>query len=154
MTKSKAVRWLLEALLVEQDECLLWPYSMQSNGYGDFNTKDTGHLLAHVYICQEAHGPRPGRDDAAHSCGTRLCCNKRHLSWKSRWANLEDRREHGTMTEGESHASVILTAEQVKYVRAMVAPPGASWAELARSLGVHPNTLYAIREGRSWKCLL
>lgn len=150
--RNKTMPWLLDALAQETDSCILWPFSVQSCGYGDFRDIDE-HLLAHRWICQQAHGEPPHGHDAAHSCGTRLCCNKRHLSWKTRRANLEDRREHGTMPEGENHKGVaILTAAEVLAIRAESSQRGMG-TTLAVKYGVHPSTIYAARSGRSWKCL-
>lgn len=149
--RGEVQRWLSWALEQETDECLLWPFGFQSRGYPKFwdGEKD---WLAHRVVCERAHGPAPDHYDAAHSCGTRACCNKRHLSWKTHADNLEDRRAHGTLPMGESDSKSVLTEQQVQQIRRTARTRGVG-TELARQMGVHPNTVYSARDGRSWKHL-
>lgn len=139
------------ALASETDNCIVWPFSVGSHGYGDFRDAD-GHHLAHRYVCRAAHGEPFDDADASHAvgCTTRLCINKRHLSWKSRAANLEDRRAAGTLPARETHCCAILTEAAVTAIRSAPRVRGIG-VELARQYGVHPNTIYAVRDGRSWK---
>lgn len=106
--------------------------------------------LAHRYVCRAAHGNPDGAEEAAHSCGVRLCCNKRHLVWKTHQDNLEDRRGHGTLPLGEKAYQARLTEGQV---RAIKADNFYTQAALAEAYGVAPGTIQAIKDGRSWKHL-
>lgn len=148
---SKARSFITAALATDTDDCIVWPFSVGSHGYGDFRDAD-GHHLAHRYVCEKAHGPAPEGHDASHSirCWTRLCVNKRHLAWKTRGANLEDRRTVGTLPMRADHYCAILTEAQVAEIRAAPRVRGIG-AALGRKFGVHANTVYAVRDGRSWK---
>lgn len=147
MTKrGDTYKFLCKALVAEQDACILWPYSVGSHGYGDFR-KNSKHFLAHRYVCEQAHGPAPAKHDAAHSCGNKLCVNPQHLSWKCRAENLADKIMHGTHVFGEAHPDAVLSEKQVSLIR----NSKVKGAELAKKLGVHPNTIYAVRKRRSWK---
>lgn len=143
--------WLAEALLMETDDCIEWPFSVQSRGYGKFWDGEEYHL-AHAYICTQVYGPRPSVEhDAAHSCvSRRRCCNYRHLRWALHHDNLEDRRAHGTLPMGEAHVAAVLTEPQVIAIRAST----ATQAALAQQFGVHVGTIQAIKDERSWKHLL
>lgn len=147
---SKTRKWIAWALAQETDECLLWPFSKGGHGYGDFRWAD-GHHCVHVYVCEQAHGPKPSPAyEACHGCNTPLCGNKRHLRWDTRRGNFEDKVANGTVPIGESHPSVILTEIQVLEIRAAPRTHGAG-VQLAEKYGVHPNTIYAARGGRSWR---
>ena len=149
MTKrGDTYRFILKALETETDDCIFWPFSKGSHGYGDFR-KNGEHMLAHRFVCEKAHGDPPQNYDAAHSCGNKLCVNKRHLSWKNRAENLADKIIHGSHQFGERHCSAILSEEQVSEIRSS----DASGAVMARRFGVHPNTIYAVRKNRSWRHL-
>lgn len=141
-------RWLTKALQHESNECLLWPFRVQVRGYGVFWDGEESHL-AHRYVCRAAHGNPDLGEEAAHSCATRLCCNKRHLSWKSHAANLEDRRAHGTLPMGEKSYQAKLTEGMVLAIKAS----SRSQKDLAEDYGVAPGTVQAIKDGKSWKHL-
>lgn len=145
--RGEVQAWLEKALAAETDDCLIWPFSVASHGYGDFRKGGT-HWCAHTYVCTVAHRDKPSPDmDAAHSCGVRKCANKRHLSWKTRAQNAADKAGHGTLLFGERGPSARLRQEQVAAVRASQ----AKGVTLARALNVHPNTIYAVRQRRSWR---
>ena len=89
-------------LAYDGDECLLWPFSHNGNGYG---TMRTGSKTVRVSrrVCEHVNGPPPTpKHDAAHSCGNGHigCCTKRHMSWKTRSENLLERRIHKTFGRG------------------------------------------------------
>lgn len=148
--KPEITTFLDTALSYEGDECVLWPFSVGSHGYGDLR-RGGRHQLVHRLICEEANGPAPAKNlDAAHECGHRLCCTKRHISWKTRGANLEDKLTHGTHIFGEKHHGAILDEDAVKTIRTASRARGVATA-LAARYGVHPNTVYAVRDERSWK---
>lgn len=95
---GEPLRWLEWAFAQETDQCLLWPYAvLDDRGYGLSGNKDsTGSGLTHRWVCEQEHGPCPANHEAAHSCGTCGCCNKRHLSWKPHYLNEADKIQHGT----------------------------------------------------------
>lgn len=148
--RGKGLAWAEWALQQETDECLLWPYSKSSSGYGDFRAMGEHHS-AHVYVCTRAHGEPPFPNaDAAHSCHTPLCVNKRHLSWKSRLDNMHDKESNGTVLRHEDAPNAILDWRAVKEIRATPRYRGAG-VDLAAKFNVHPNTIYAVWNRRSWR---
>src|SRR5258708_608706 len=105
--------FLLKSLSHEGEECLIWPFSCCTAGYGNFMAnKKRG--LAHREMCRMAHGEPPTPDHhAAHSCGNRRCINPRHISWKTQSDNQLDRRQHGTVKRTYTK----ITAEQAAQIR-------------------------------------
>lgn len=91
-------RYFAETVLpLKSDDCLEWPYARSGVGYGQMRV-DGRSVNVHRLVCLKAHGDPPTREhQAAHSCGNRLCCNHRHLSWKTQAENELDKVAHGTM---------------------------------------------------------
>ena len=86
-----------QSILLETDECILWPYSI---------TRDHGMVRigrSMVYVSAEALrrrvGPTPeGKPNSLHSCASSLCFNYRHLYWGDQWNNHQDQIREGTFT--------------------------------------------------------
>lgn len=83
------------ALRYADNDCLIWPYSIGSHGYGQININCKVHAV-HRLICEKAHGVPSKNLEAAHSCGNRKCVNPSHLSWKTSAGNHEDKYSHKT----------------------------------------------------------
>lgn len=102
------------------DACVLWPFSVEQNGYGNFSHNGETYR-AHQFMCTLAHGPAPDGYEAAHSCGIARCVNPKHLSWKTRSQNELDKRAHGTASGGAmgyGGSRTFLTPDQVEDIRA------------------------------------
>lgn len=133
------------------DHCVFFPGRRQPNGYGRVSV-DGRYERAHVYACRTAHGPRPaGKTDAAHSCGTSMCINPRHLSWATRAENEADKVRHGTSNRGERSAVAVLNGDAVRSIRSRYAAGGITQQQLATEHGVHIMTINDIIHLRTWK---
>jgi hypothetical protein len=139
--------WIESLLLLDTDECVLWPFSLR-NGYGQL--KLNGKVVyAHQVVCERAHGCRPRGKEVAHGpCHNRSCVNPRHLSWKTRRGNALDRHRDGTF--GEGHPCAKLTAQQVAEIRA-TPRTRRTRRELASKHGVSTSLISAILLERLWK---
>ena len=146
---GEPLKWLKAALLVETDDCVLWPYAATNGGYGQVRV-GRERMQAHRYVCIEAHGapPSPTHTDAAHSCGNRLCCNKRHVRHATSLENSADAAVHGTILAGERHPRAKLTTDQVKEIKALLSTRGPT--ALAREYGVSHKAIGFIRDGVNW----
>ncbi|MEO0781918.1 MAG: hypothetical protein AAFZ46_09180, partial [Pseudomonadota bacterium] len=66
---GKREAWIIAHANHQGDDCLLWPFALQENGYGVFS-KYGKTIGAHRAMCQAAHGPQPDEGyEVAHSCG-------------------------------------------------------------------------------------
>ena len=139
--------WLKTIALVwESDDCLFYPFAVGSHGYGQaiINGK---RVLAHRYVCSVVHGRPPSPNlDAAHSCGNKLCMNKRHLRWATRAENEADKLSHGKQARGEIHGQAKLTKDQVLAIRSA---PG-SQRKIAAKYKITQQTVSDIKLGRRW----
>lgn len=146
-------RFLRETVFhYEGDECLIWPFSRDSNGRGQIRYNGRLRIVSRI-VCTEAHGPAPNLD-AAHSCGNGHlgCVTKRHLSWKTPKGNKADELIHGTRIRGERHTSAKLTENDVLAIRALQGR--LLQREIAAQFGVTAQTVSSIHKKRKWGWLL
>ena len=66
--KGDLERYYRDVVLTHDgDECLVWPYGTQPNGYAVWDKQCVSRM-----VCEEENGPPPTPEhDAAHSCGNR-----------------------------------------------------------------------------------
>jgi hypothetical protein len=144
---SRRLKWLLNHVSVEQDECLIWPFSFTSRGYPAFGV-GRKQIGAHRYVCQLAHGLPPEGSQAAHSCGVPACVNPKHLRWATASENQADKLLHGTLAYGQSNAASKLTLEDVQEIKAAIGT--APQKVLAERYGVSQAAITFIATGRNW----
>ncbi|QEH79942.1 hypothetical protein EIK56_18115 [Sphingomonas sp. C8-2] len=145
--------WLKNRKKWSGNECLIWPFAERGQGYGGVSFEGRNER-AHRVMCILAHGPAPSPEhEAAHSCGKghQGCVNPRHLSWKTRSGNQQDRVGHGTHNRGERSAMQVLTEPQVVEIRSL--HHRESQVSLAARFGVSRSTIRAIHDRRSWAWL-
>lgn len=131
----------------ESDECLLFPFSVGSHGYGQLNDGSRRPSLAHRYVCLKFHGlPVRSAMHAAHSCGNKICVNPRHIRWASRSENEGDKRRHGRDNAGQRHGMSKLTADEVVAIRNA---PGFQ-KDIAERFGISRQHVSDIKGGRRW----
>lgn len=151
---GELLRFVREVAVPYQgEECLPWPFSKTSKGYGKV-TIDGKQKLAHRYICTLVHGSQPTLDhEAAHSCGKghEGCVSPKHLSWKTRSENMADKVAHGTHQIGERNGNSRLTEEQAK--EALRFKGIKTQTDLANELGVSRGAICDIHCRRSWAWL-
>lgn len=131
-------------------ECLIWPYSKNSDGYA--HIYHGGKVRsAHRVVCEMVKGPPPTKGhEAAHECGNgnKGCVNPGHLFWKTRKQNQTDRVKHGTSNRGEQSYRAKLTREQVLQIRSLQGAKPNS--EIARLFGVSSKTVSKIHVRKIW----
>lgn len=152
VTKGESLRFFYENVAAETDECVLWPYTTDTPGYGRVWVRP--HLKSvHIMACEYGHGPKPSpAHQAAHLCGVRVCMNPRHLRWATPSENNWDKARHGTLLVGEEHPNARLKASDVLEIRKRAATETARQIQRDYpSVGV--ANIYQIINRRRWKSL-
>jgi hypothetical protein len=141
-------KWLHNAMTYRGGDCLEWPFTRHSNGYGNVTVNGKSHM-PHRLVCIFAHGvPSADHLQVAHSCGNPPCCNPNHLRWATPAENAVDRYKHGTMFFGEGHHNSKLTDDAVRQI---LASKHGTLNQLAAEYGVSFQTISDIRRGKVWK---
>lgn len=143
---GKGQQFIESALLAETDECIIWPYETDKDGYskGTYNSK---YLGVHRLVCRLTKGnPPTALHHAAHTCNTRACINPQHLKWATAKENCADKIKHGTHQIGEKIGTAKLTSSQII----------AIWDDsreqriIAEQYGVTQLCVSHIKTGKTW----
>ena len=145
----KTDRFIEQALTMETDDCILWPYATLNHGHACVG-RDYQTTVVTRIICERAYGPPPSaKHEAAHECKNPPCINKRHLRWDTHQANMIDRIRDGTSMRGRNTP---LTEVQVRDIRNRAAS-GELQKEIAARYGVIQQTVSSIIRGKNWSWL-
>jgi hypothetical protein len=151
----KRAEWLKERVGYQGDDCLLWPFAKNYNGYGNLKYAEGKWTYAHRLMCIYAHGEPPApKSVAAHSCGNggKGCVNPRHLSWKSNAANQKDRHAQGTFRANDRGRTGKLTPKQVLEIRALKGK--INQRLIGKRFGVSFQCISMIHQGKTWTQVL
>lgn len=134
------------------NDCLIWPYGRDPNGYGKIYN---GRFMenAHRTVCVIARGnPDHPRLQATHTCGNGHlgCVNPNHLEWGTNSKNQMDRVRDGTSNRGKGHYRNKLTNEQVLEIYSR---KGQSAKAIAPEYGVTRESIRDIWTGKNWSWL-
>ena len=134
--------FLTHAIAYTGDECLLWPFSVNTRGYPQmWYLPDKTCREVHRLVCAAVYGTPASPMDASHSCGTPRCVSPVHVRWKTRSANLLE-----GVGKGETHHVTTLTVEQVRAIRA----DKRNRRLIAAEYRVHKDTITNIQKRRTW----
>jgi HNH endonuclease len=88
-----------ELVLIETDDCVVWPHGTDKGGYGVVRFDGFTRPVHRVALERHVGPPPTPEHKAAHGpCHNRRCMNYRHLSWKTNAENLADKLRDGTLT--------------------------------------------------------
>lgn len=160
MTKSRGIRIRRGTALAfyeehrddVTDECMIWPYSQDKDGYGYVWIPGKGHYTrVTVLACITHNGPMPapGMVAAHGECHNVLCWNGKHLMWKTHAENAVDRYRDGTALVGETNPRSKLTTDAVLDIRAQAAA-GEPRKVLALEHGVGVKAIDKIINRQRW----
>jgi len=134
-------------------ECLIWPYSRDTGGYGLMNVNGRLATVSRK-LCDEVNGAPPTPEhEAAHSCGkgSEGCVTKAHLSWKTSKENKADMLTHGTHSRGERSHLARITEEQARKI--LSSKGKETQQETADRFGIARATVSCIQTGKRWSWL-
>lgn len=148
--KAPAREWMEQHKSYSGNECLLWPFKRCRGGYAQISEGNTTRIASRI-MCEIVNGPPPSQaHQAAHSCGGgyRGCMNPKHLRWALITDNYADRRVHGTDDVGERNPRVILTADDVRFIRK--SKGAISQSILAKKFNVSRGAIAMAQRGVNW----
>jgi hypothetical protein len=148
---GRGYNWVLDHASHYDHDCLKWPFSRDTKGYGTlgYNGKV---LRAHRVMCQIAWGDPPSPEhQAAHTCGRGHlgCVNPMHLSWKTSSENQLDRKRHGTVRTNKTGSRTPLTPIQIADIRSLIGRETVT--AIAAKFGISRRTVERVRAGRQYK---
>ena len=118
-------------------------------GRMSYGPRAQGIGFAHRISWELHFGPIPAGLEVCHRCDVSICVNPDHLFLGTHAENMADCARKQRNHQGEKHAFAKLTDDLVRKIRGAYAEYGAMRA-LAREMGVHESTIYAVRSGRTW----
>lgn len=146
--KGLNYQWLKDHLDFNGQECLLWPFSRNWNGYGMLGVE--GKIIyAHRVMCKLVNGEPPTpKHIAGHSChnGGGGCVHPKHLSWKTGRQNLLERREAGTNTKKRWNVNGTLTETQMQEICTLRGY--LNQRQIADQFGITYQHVSAVQNGR------
>lgn len=144
--KGAARSFIIEASKFQGDDCLVWPFSKDENGYGNIGWCGRHTRANRVSLSLATGTPMSTPLDAAHTCHNPSCVNPKHLYWATRKKNIHDRIADGTYHCGEDISSAVLTSSDVVAIR----KDGRPHAVVASEYGVTAWSIYAVKSRRTW----
>lgn len=127
--------------------CWLWVGGVNACGYGTIGVNYSSHL-AHRISFRVYKGKFPKQKRILHSCDTPCCINPDHLFVGTQGDNVRDMERKGRAyhPSGEDHGRALLTAVQVREIRAAKNSRG-----LAKKYGVERHVIQYARRSDTWK---
>ena len=148
---GEAELWLIDvALPFSGNECLLWPFGHNGNGYGKIY-RNGRKEYTHRIVCEAINGAPPTKKhEASHFCGNGHlgCCSPKHIRWATKAQNEADKLSHGTHNRGEQHGMSKLT--EAKVIEIMAMRGSMSQREIGERFGVSQQNISMICRRKRW----
>lgn len=120
---------------IETDECILWPFGVDKDGYGVLPVNRRVHRVA----CELAHGSRPGGMEVGHSCHNPGCFNSRHLSWLTHLENEQAKTAAGRRPAAHNKKGI---GQEIEILDQLA--QGTTISEVARAVGLSRDVVRRI----------
>lgn len=135
-----------------EGECWIWTGGHDKDGYGVVRFRGRRRVKAHRASYAEFKGwpgPVPSELMVCHSCDNPPCINPDHLFLGTSLDNKIDSVIKARHAFGERAHKAKLTESQAQEILASDEPAPV----LAERYGIHRNSIYYLRKGKSWKHL-
>lgn len=135
------------------DACHLWQGQIVDTGYGHISVGGHNSRRAHRVAWELVHGPIPKGVFVCHSCDNPACVNVKHLFLGTPKENTADmyKKKRNKPRRGETNGAAVLTAQQVREIRARYIPFKVTMNDLAREFGVKRAAIESIVYRKSWR---
>ncbi len=146
------LKWIRDHLEHSNDECLIWPFARNKEGYSGSIRWQGKSTRAYCVMLILIRGDRPTSDhEAAHSCGNGHlgCIHPKHLRWATHAENEADKVIHGTVTRGERNGQARLTHDEVLAIRAT----NGTQKDIGARFGIDPSMVSFIKNRKKWAWL-
>lgn len=144
MGNSSIADFIADALSSNTDDCINWPFAVRkSSGYPAYSLCSNGkktNVDAHRFVCLAAHGDPEEKLEAAHTCGSRLCINPKHLYWATKKQNAADAIRHGTLRGGGIYRQKIFADDIINICKST-----ESHLKVSAKFGVDPSYIGRLR---------
>ncbi len=147
------LKFFEDALTYKGDDCLIWPFYRNPQGYAVFWHKGRARSV-HRAACESRNGPPPKpKSEACHSCGNGHlgCVTGSHSYWGTKSENEMDKVRHNTSNRGERNRTAVLNEDQVRQIRQLIG--SRTQADIAAMFGVSRYAIRAIKQGKTWRWL-
>lgn len=141
---GETIAFLLSVVAEPSDECILWPFGRNGQGYGILR-RGGKTVLAHrlaLALYDKIDVPPP-HIHTRHSCHTPLCINPQHMTWGTHAENMLDK------AMACRSGGVKLTTDQVLQIRASIGTCKA----VGEQFNVSASTVSLIRRRDMWAWL-
>src|SRR5882762_3970114 len=132
--------WLAKTIAeYDSDECLLWPFHTDRNGYGRVRPplKEYGRITfgAHRLAFKFKYGHWP-EHLGTHSCYTPGCINPKHIKDGTNASNQKEKADRARSVRGTDQKGAKLTDEIVRNIKREYKPRKMGFHRLANKYGV------------------
>lgn len=151
-SRGVPLAWLTQLASYTGDDCVYWPFSPGSDGYGRVMYEDRLQQATRV-ACIIYHGQPPTPEYLAiHSCnhGKQGCCTPNHLSWGIFQDNSNDRIRHGNSGKGRANANCTdLPDETIAEIKALRGT--MRQVDIATKFGISQPFVSSIQLGKTFR---
>lgn len=130
-------------------DCWEWQASKRKDGYGRVRY-DGSTQLAHRVAWMITFGSIPEGAVVCHTCDNKGCVNPEHLFLGTQADNLQDMRDKGRGSKGESHGMAKITQQIVDDIRQLYATGEMNQYELAEMFSLSQGYISDIVNRRKW----
>ena len=112
------------------------------------------HHSIHSLVLRAFVGEPKEGQEGCHNDGDSHNNRLANLRWDTHEANELDRKAHGTVCKGETHASAHLTNDLVRQIKADLAAysgkPYGMYSQISKKYGISPKRIGEIHRKRCW----